>query len=374
VDWNDGLGGFYPVVAASTGGSSGFGYNLITGAFGTGGTDIQTGKAGDQSANPSPEGNFNFATTWFPYAQGWVGAAVDNPDTEGNPRFASENSHSPGLNTNIVSWPEIDGTRGGSALLTLPGVNANQDGMLFATSTQGGSDVKLISVAPAFDGSGWFVTARGASQNDPTTLATGNAQFQVVYIPYSAGRLIGGEVAPNGSLVKSNGQFTLGRASAGTYNLAIPGKTGTNGVLLLQSIGFLQGSTNIANPNFLSYQYNDAGSGTNGLFAIQARHTEAGNTFPLTDSGFYFAWVDFSTPLTPPVTTATTPPTLSIAKSGSTAVLSWSANANGFTLEHSPALGSQANWLGLGVVGEGSLVNSYTIPAGTNTEFYRLRK
>src|SRR6185503_197512 len=188
-------------------------YNMVDGTFGRGGTDIQTGKAGDQSANPSPEGNFNFATTWFPYNQGWIGAAIDNPDA-GNPRFASTNAHSPGLETNIVSWPN---PAGGNAVLSLPGINSTNDGMIFATSTQAGSDVKIVSVAPKSDGSGWIVTARAASQTDPSVLATGNSQFQFVYVPYNASNLIGGWIAPDGSKMKAAGNFTIARTGTGTY-------------------------------------------------------------------------------------------------------------------------------------------------------------
>lgn len=374
IDWGDGLGGFYGVVAASTGGSSGYGYNMITGEFGTGGTDVQTGKAGDQSINPSPEGNFNFATTWFPYNQGWIGAAIDNPDASGNSRFASTNSHSAGLDTNIVSWPGEVGAQSGSSVLTLPDVTT-EDGMIFATSTQGGSDVKIVSVAPQTNGSSWIVTARSAASSDPSVTATNNAQYQFVYIPYNASNLIGGYVNPNGSVTKSSGQFNITRASAGTYNLTIPGKTGTNGVLLLQTAAFLSGSTNLADNNFLSYQYNDDGSGTNGTFVIQSRHTGDANTFPLTDTGFYFVWVDFTNPLTPAATQGSGEgPALSISRSGTQVTISWPQSANGFILEKTTQLGPNASWTTVGTVGQGDLTTGYTVPAGTKAEFYRLRK
>jgi len=366
VDWGDGLGGFYPVIAASVGGSSGYGYNMVDGTFGRGGTDVQTGKAGDQSANPSPEGNFNFATTWFPYNQGWIGAAIDNPDA-GNPRFASTNAHSPGLETNIVSWPN---PAGGNAVLSLPGINSTNDGMIFATSTQAGSDVKIVSVAPKSDGSGWIVTARAASQTDPSVLATGNSQFQFVYVPYNASNLIGGWIAADGSKIKVAGNFTIARTGTGTYTVTIPGKTGTNGVLLLQNASFLTGSTTNADNNFLSYA--DNGSGT---FTIQSRHTAAGGTFPLTDVGFYVAWVDFQTPLSPPAPASGQGPELSISKSGNSVVISWPQSANGFILEQTAQLGPQASWSTVGTVGQGALSGgSYTVPSGTTTQFYRLRK
>ncbi|HEV8544076.1 MAG TPA: hypothetical protein VGR78_16920 [Verrucomicrobiae bacterium] len=377
IDWNDTQGPFYPVIAASVGGSSGYGYDMVTGAFTKGGTDVQTGKAGDQSSTPSPEGNFDFATTWFPYNQGWIGAAVNNPDASGNTTFASTNAHSPGLTTNIVTWTGTNGSPGGSAVLSLPGVNSANDGMIFATSTQGGSDVKIISLAPKTDGSGWIMNPRRASESDPTALDAADSQFQFVYIPYNSSNLIGGYISSNGTPIKSTGNFSITRTAAGTYSLTIPGQSGTNGVLLLQEAAFLPGSTNLTDNNFLSYQFTPAvnAGGTNGTFVVESRHAASGGTFPLTDTGFYFAWVDFKNPLAPVTQTQGSAPSLSITKSGNSAVITFSSSANGFTLEKTSALGPQTSWTPVGVVGQGNLAGgSYTVPLTANAEFYRLRK
>lgn len=375
VDWSDAQGGFYPVIAASVGGSSGYGYDMVTGAFTRGGTDIQTGKAGDQSGAPSPEGNFNFATTWFPFNQGWIGAAVNNPDATGTTTFASTNSHSPGLTTNIVTWTGPEGARGGSAVLTLPGVNSTTDGMVFATSTQAGSDVKIISLAPKADGTGWILNARRASDSNATVLATNDSQFQFVYVPFNASNLIGGYISSNGATIKGSGNFTVTRTGPGSYSLNIPGKTGTNGVLLLQEASFLPSSTNLADNNFLSYQFVPAASGTNGTFNILSRHTASGGNFPLTDTAFYVTWVDFQNPVSPVAAPSTGGgPSLSVAKSGNSIVLTFSADANGFTLEKTTALGPNAAWTPVGTIGQGNLAGSYTVPASGSAEFYRLRK
>ena len=374
IDWNDGLGPFYPVIAASTGGSSGYGYSMVDGTFNKGDTDIQTGKAGDQSANPSPEANFNFATIWFPYAQGWTAGAIANPDANGNPQWDNPHAHSAGLETNVISWPNNGGIYGGTAVLSLPGVNSLNDGMLFTTSSQGESAANISAAAPKSDGSGWVISLREASASDPQVLATSQSQFQFIYIPYTAQKLLGGHISADGTSIKSQGTFTLTRTGAGTYALAIPGKVGTNGVLLLQNASFLAGTTDVADNNFFSYQYNDDGSGTNGVFAIQSRHTVAGGTFPLTDTSFYFAWVDFTDPLKPPAAVVTVP-SLDIARSGGTATITWPPSANGFTLETAASLGgSPISWSTVGVVGQGTLTSSYTVPATPATHFYRLRK
>lgn len=367
IDWSDGLGGFYPVIAASVGGSSGFGYSLTDGSFGKANTDIQTGKAGDQSANPSPEGNFNFATTWFPYHQGWTGAAVDNPNEDGTTRFAGTESHSANLSAENITWP--DGPAG-SALVSIPNVRT-ADGMLFATSTQGGSDVKVVSAAPRADGTGWVVSAHRAAEPDPAVVASGSAQFQFVYIPYAASKLTGGHAKADGALAHSAGNLTLNRTGAGTYSLAIPGKTGTRGALLLQNANFVAGSSSTADNTFLSYQYDE----TAGAFVIQARRTAAGGQFPLTDTSFYFAWIDFQDPLKPAVSTGpVTQPTLAISRSGATATITWPEHGHGFTLETASRLGAQANWSAVGVTGQGALATSYPVPAANSPQYFRLRK
>ena len=52
---------------------------MVDGTFGTGQLDINTGSAGNPSAD-SPEANFSFSATWFPYDAGWIAGNVGNPD------------------------------------------------------------------------------------------------------------------------------------------------------------------------------------------------------------------------------------------------------------------------------------------------------
>lgn len=89
----------------------------------------------------------------------------------------------------------------------------------------------------------------------------------------------------------------MSRTAAGTYELTIPGKGGTNGTLLLQVADFEQ-TVNVpmASRAFLSYQYNP----TSGKFVIQCRKATSDTVSDLTDANFYFAWVDFQNPLSPP--------------------------------------------------------------------------
>jgi len=130
----------------------------------------------------------------------------------------------------------------------------------------------------------------------------------------------------------------------GTYELTIPGKAGTNGVLLLQNAGFLAASTNVADNNFLSYEYNS----TNGKFVIQSRHTVANNSADPGDTDFYVAWVDFANPLTS--SAGVTPPGIVIGpvtRNGSTLTLTWSGGNPPYQVQRRTTL-SGGTWLNEG--------------------------
>ena len=373
IDWNDTTGPFYPTIAASYT-SSGSGYDMITGTFANGDCDIQTGKAGGPGS-PWAEGNFNFATTWFPYDQGWIAGVTDNPDpATGDGRWASEYSHSPGLSATMLKGLDLgSGIYGGSVVLDLPGVNSLNDGMLFTTSSQGNSDLDITASAPKPDGKGWVVSIREDFETDPQVVATnspvsnGNeSMFQFVYIPYACGNLVGGQInGATGTKAHSRGDFTIARTDTGTYELTIPGKTGANGVLLLQNAGFLVGSTTIADNNFLSYEFNPA----SGKFLIQARHTVANNSADLGDTDFYVAWVDFANPLTPPGAVATGISLGPVTRSGSTLTLTWSGGNPPYQVQR------RTSWSGGTWASEGAPTSSTTatVPINGSEGYFRIQ-
>ncbi len=297
IDWGDGEGPFFPTVALSWA-SSGPSYNMIDGSFGAGDLDINTGRAGTHAS--SPEANFSFSTAWFPFDQGWLGGDVAGPNAEGASAWTAPNAHAAGLSAGLVKWldyPTGSGLYGGGAELRLPGVNALEDGMVFATSSDGSSDVNVVGVAPKQDGSAWLVTVREDAATDAETLAAaGQSEFEFVYVPFDAPRLVGGFISgADGSKRKAVGEFTVTRTGAGTYELAIPGKTGSDGALLLQVADLETGTAEpLASRAFLSYEYKD------GKFVIQSRKTTSDTTADLADASFYVGWVDFATPLAPP--------------------------------------------------------------------------
>lgn len=300
VDWNDGEGPLFPTVAVSWA-SSGPSYSMANGSFGTGDLDINTGRAGTHGS--SPEANFAFSTTWFPFDQGWLGGDVGAPLEDGlggvSSQWSSPNAHAAGLSAGLVKWLDPTGglVFGGLAELNLPGVDSLEDGMVFASSSDGGSDVNIVGVAPREGGAGWLVTIREDAETSADVLAAGGqSEFQFVYVPFNAERLIGGHiVGSTGERRKAAGEFTLTRTGTGTYDLTLPGKTGADGALLLQ-VADLEAGTSVplASRAFLSYEY------TGGRFVIQSRKTTSDTTAELADASFYVVWVDFTNPLSPP--------------------------------------------------------------------------
>lgn len=305
INWQDGEGPFYPTIAISQS-SSGPGYDMVGGGFGNGNIDINTGRAGTHGS--SPEANFAFSASWFPYDQGWLGGEVGTPIVgdpngilpDGTARWTSPNAHSAGLTARMVTWTEFPTgflTYGGLAKVKLPGVNSLEDGMLFAISSDGGSDVNILGVNPEADGNGWTVTIREDSATDAETLASGGqSEFQFVYIPFNAQRLVGGHVVgSSGAKRMAAGDFTVARTGTGRYEVTLPGKTGSDGTLLLQVADEEAGtSVPMASRAFLSYAY------SNGKFLIESRKTTSDTEATLADASFYLAWVDFASPLAPP--------------------------------------------------------------------------
>ncbi|MHC1763931.1 MAG: hypothetical protein AB9869_06430 [Verrucomicrobiia bacterium] len=304
IDWQDGVGGIYPTVAVALG-SSGYGYSMLDGSFGTGHLDVNTGAAGNPSSE-SPEANFSFSATWFPFDAGWIGGNMGNPDaTTGAASWNEPGQHSVGLAAGLMTWfdfPDESMTFVGLGQLHLPGINALEDGMLFTTSSQGGSDVNIVGVAPTEDAtsgaSGWLVTVREDSAvSAEEIVGVGQCQFMFVYVPYTAQNLVGGYIdGSTGVKIKSAGTFNLTRTGTGTYEFSVAGKSATDGTLLLQVADVEEGtSVPMASRAFLSYQ-----ADASGKFVIQSRKVASDTAANLADADFYVAWVDFAAPMSMP--------------------------------------------------------------------------
>ncbi len=283
----------------------GWGYRSNDGVFANGGensADLQMGVAGFDS--DLGEAVFNTAVALFPYSEGWQGAYVD-------PFFASAQasfSSSGNVDESAVTWDN------GLATVSLPGVDATSDGMLFVAATGGGNASNIAAAFPTEDG--WQVTIREDNDADFSGMTFNQLDnsFQFLYVPYESSGLIGGRVnGDDGSLIGSAGQteFSVTRQRQGEYAIQI-NKDGSfatenEGMLILSVAGALPGSLSLADRKFLSYEFEPMSN----TFLVQAREVVAnddpnsenifGDLLSLRDVDFYFAYVDFSTPFKFPV-------------------------------------------------------------------------
>ena len=418
--WNDGSDFFYAATYMQIDSeAAGQGYDMVSGKyrggqFYTRHTKIVTGNT-DPASGRSP-GNFqracaSVAVTWFPYSQGWKAGYFDSwasgsikyDIVDGNPHWkygdgwgmhsgtalhgSPDGTYQSSYNSpsNILSWiPTTDqsGNPTFLAQLTLPGVNSKTDGMLFTLGNQEGNGDRGPSAQNAAlnDGSGWYVAVRDIedSKLDPTSYATGNhadSAFSFLYVPYNANNLIGGHIAANGSKIKSAGNFTVQHITNGIYAITIPGKTGTNGVLMLQNTGYLAkqptGYSNIVDNSFLSYEYGGTNVPSNAFIVNAVAVDPTGidgtgtpgheGTVKLQDAEFNFVYVDFLNPLTVPE------PKLTLTRSGSNVTLSWDS-ATPAVLQSTTSLKAPVTWTDIG-----SANPSAPIAITGKAQYFRLR-
>lgn len=316
---------------------------------------------------------------WFPYEQGWKAGYFNPPAgtsegvwkrgngwglnsgtaVNGLPMLGGQNHYnSP---ETLMNWVDTGGgIYAGLAVLSLPGVNSVNDGMLFTIGNDEADGKRGPSANNAAkpDGSGWYVAVRDieTSKADPTIYASGSgndarASFSFLYVPYNSDNLVGGHIRTNGTVANSAGNFSIARLSTGRYSLTIPGKTSTNGVLLLQNAGYLAnqpvGMTNVVDTSVLSYEYGGTNSPAN-AFIIESRYVDmtggGEGAVTLRDAEFNFVYVDFLNPLAPP---GTLPPTLNIGKSGNNVIVSWT-NGAGFVLQKTSSLTPTPTWTDVG--------------------------
>jgi hypothetical protein len=301
------VGTIYGTTYFNNGGSQGWGFRVTDGVFANGGgtsSDLQTGAVG--FANGAHEASYNVAAAYFPYEEGWVGAWV----AAGSSGGASFQSAASSIDASTVTW------NSGVATITLPQVDSASDGMLFIAPTDTSSTTRLAAAYPNGAG-GWNAAVRLDEDADTTgqTILTSGNSIQFLYVPYDATNLVGGYVdGSNGSLIGSAGDnlFDLTRTSTGSYSVSIfeaDGVTKKNeddGMFILSVADTVAGNPSIASRAFISYEFDTA----SGNFVVETRELLAinsptpddgfGNQFGLVDTDFYFAWVDFETPLSPP--------------------------------------------------------------------------
>jgi hypothetical protein len=312
------VGTLHGAAYAAAQGSQGWGYRLNDGVFENGGAnsiDIVMGAAGyDELLG---ESGFDIATAYFPYEQGWMGAWVENGAGE-NGSATITAGHPDLIGSTVARWQENSPGAGlyhfGNGRVELPEIDSATDGMLFvAPATDTSNGTHLAAGAPR-DG-GWDVTIRedqGDGLGNFPIKDVGGSTYQFLYVPYTATDLIGGWISgDDGAVLQGAGttKFDVTRTEAGEYAISVFGEgdeklTGDDGMLILSvaSHDSTVAEGNVAARTFLSYEYDNLDSGD---FIVQSRLDVAieggtsifGDLLQLTDTDFYFAWVDFQNPL-----------------------------------------------------------------------------
>ena len=382
------VGTAYGVAYLNADFGQGWSYVMTSGNHANGGDgaqDMQMGLLGMANAVGSSdgEGSFNCAAAFFPYGQGWIGAHVLGTASSigplGEATFDST-ARSPLLYTNSVTWVQNPNTFSydhGHARVVLRGADYKPEtALLFGSSTEGDNQIRIFGAYP--NSGGWDITLRNGENLDATgqTLAPFDKMaFMFICIPTNTPGLIGGHVdGATGTKIISAGNFTMTRTAAGNYELTIPGKTGSSGMLLLTVAGAMAGSAipNLADRTVLSYEF------TGGKFVIQSREViSGGNPFGLAyvqrDTDFVFAWVDFKSPLA----TINVPgrPSLTVAKSGGNTVLTWPNSDVCFDLESTASL-SPAAWSavsGTPTLNVNNNMKTLAVPISGN-RYFRLKR
>lgn len=228
--------------------------------------------ATDVAGSTSAELNLDLAAAWFPFSGSWAGAHMNAAGT-----VWASNGISQSMFTKIAN---------GRYQLRLPGIDAVEDGMLFAIG--GSNSNRVVTAAVLDDHSGWELAVRG---NDQDSGAYTQDDFSVLYVPYMTKNLIGGLVDETGTIVRAAGQdlFTLTRLGLGEYLLSIEDQSPESGMLLLTAAKMLPGG--VPEDNFLAYE-------AFGEDFLIRSYDLPGVT--LQDTDFVFAFVSFTESLAIP--------------------------------------------------------------------------
>lgn len=309
-------------TAATNSFRGGPGYNMLTGNFSNGNGSIF---ASIHAVGFATEYVCDIAYAWFPYQQGWIAGSTTG-STSSAVSWVS-NTNAPDPQGGNVNWPSrgpdlpddaslivaLAGNGLGQGTIGFTNTNLNitpANAMLFIQSGSDRNDAFLPGLVEA--GQIWnFALRRDAFSPDfpeETEFASAaNAELNFVALPYTTPRLQGGKVNANGTFATAaaSNNATITRTGTGTYELQVPtsasGAGIEGGMLMLQSLLSQPGNPADPNRNFLNYEF-DA---SRGVYVIQSRimqrDNNSGNVFlesyPLIDSPFYVAYVDFANPL-----------------------------------------------------------------------------
>jgi hypothetical protein len=161
---------------------------------------LSTTRAGSTGS----EANFNLAMAHFPFADGWVGGYVQPVSGTSSFNILAGNT------ANVtITHPTDANFLFGHYTLSIAGVNAFSDGMLFAQGTENSSSGNVVPVGILPDNSGWDIRVNDEGDGFPTTT---EAPWSFVYVPYNAHNLIAG-----GNLGIDDASSVVVRTSVGSF-------------------------------------------------------------------------------------------------------------------------------------------------------------
>lgn len=310
--------------AASNSFRGGPGYNMLTGAYGNGNGSIY---ASIHALGFATEYVIDVSFAWFPYQEGWVAGSTMG-GANGSVSWVENTTAPDPMTGNDVNWPSRGPSLPDDAndIVTLAGTG-NAEGSIGFTSaglgitpasamlfTQSGNDTNDAGIPGLVEsGDAWnFAFRRDAYSPDfpeeNEFVSAASTLITFVALPYDTANLQGGKVDASGAYViaAEDNNTTISRVAEGTYELQVMDSAGRgigaeNGMLMLQSLLSQDGDETDPNRNILSYEFDAA----RGVYIIESHIMErddSGNVFlesyPLIDSPFYVAYVDFENPPT----------------------------------------------------------------------------
>ena len=192
------------------------------------------------------EYNFNFASGYFSYADGWLGGWFRNA--------AGTNG---GVNDLLTGHPSLQiGTHvinagGGKTTIDLRslGINSQTGGVLLVN---GAKNEDNFALSQANANGTWTIYCKDNGA-DGTSYEQDYVSF--VYVPLSNTQLVTGKFLGNLTNAMQSSPYTVTKTGTGLYHLEIAGYTSSQGVLLLSP----DGGTTSNNDNIVTYQANGTG-------------------------------------------------------------------------------------------------------------------
>jgi hypothetical protein len=231
---------------------------------------IAVNNAANVGAGSSPEYNINVAGAWFPYTTFIGGVARNHGPADELGQVAGGYTNGGAMNQLIGSPGLAIGTNffdlgSGKSFVTLTnlGIDSRVDGVMLVSGAKNESANFGLCQVNTTNG-GWNLFIKDDGQATLTSFEQDPIAF--VFIPKTNTTLVSGRFLGNGSIDVYSGSapaFTVSSNDVGTYELKIPGKSPTNGVLIISA----EGGRTINQDNFVSYQLNGPGDG----WIIQSR-------------------------------------------------------------------------------------------------------